>query len=181
MEENNDFHDEEFDKFLENEVDAGLDTSIDELQKRKIDVQRIKKIDNSKKRATIDSVFDERTIFALNKLLVNGPLERIEGIISAGKEANVYLAYDLNGKEVAIKIYKIDSNTSENKILSKINNYIGTLKQLQEKINQDKSQISDLFKLIQNREVFYATEPMYKNRSRTKSLIEIMKKEKGLD
>lgn len=113
MEENNDFHDEEFDKFLENEVDAGLDTSIDELQKRKIDVQRIKKIDNSKKRATIDSVFDERTIFALNKLLVNGPLERIEGIISAGKEANVYLAYDLNGKEVAIKIYKIDSNTSK--------------------------------------------------------------------
>ena len=113
MEEYNDFHDEEFDKFLENEVDAGLDTSIDELQKRKIDVQRIKKIDNSKKRATIDSVFDERTIFTLNKLLVNGPLERIEGIISAGKEANVYLGYDLNGKEVAIKIYKIDSNTSK--------------------------------------------------------------------
>jgi len=113
LEENNDFHDEEFDKFLENEIDAGLDTNIDELQKRKIDVPRIRKIDNSKKRATIDSVFDERTIFTLNKLLVNGPLERIEGIISAGKEANVYLAYDLNGKEVAIKIYKIDSNTSK--------------------------------------------------------------------
>ena len=72
----------------------------------------MKKIDQSKKRAVIESVFDERTIFHLNKLLVNGPLERVVGVISAGKEANVYLAYDTNGKEVAIKIYKIDSNTS---------------------------------------------------------------------
>ncbi|GAI59307.1 unnamed protein product, partial [marine sediment metagenome] len=30
----------------------------------------------------------------------------------AGKEANVYLAYGENNREVAIKIYKIDSNTS---------------------------------------------------------------------
>jgi RIO kinase 1 len=43
---------------------------------------------------------------------VNGPLERVEGVISAGKEANVYLAYDMDGREVAIKIYKIDNNTS---------------------------------------------------------------------
>ena len=113
LEENNDSIDEEFDEFLKGEVDNALDANIDELQKRKIDNQRIKKIDNTKKRATIESVFDERTIFTLNKLLVNGPLGRIEGIISAGKEANVYLAYDLNRKEVAIKIYKIDSNTSK--------------------------------------------------------------------
>jgi len=113
LEENNDSVDEEFDEFLKNEVDIALDANIDELQKRKIDNQRIKKIDYTKKRATIESVFDERTIFTLHKLLVNGPLERIEGIISAGKEANVYLAYDLNRKEVAIKIYKIDSNTSK--------------------------------------------------------------------
>ena len=46
-------------------------------------------------------------------MLVNGPLDRIEGIISAGKEANVYLAHDLKGNEVAIKIYKIDSNISK--------------------------------------------------------------------
>ena len=113
MEENNDILDEDFDELLDDKVEKALDSNIDELQKRKIDNQRIKKIDNSKKRATIESVFDERTIFALNKLLVNGPLKRIEGIISAGKEANVYLGYDLKGKEVAIKIYKIDSNTSK--------------------------------------------------------------------
>ena len=112
MEENNK-DDEEFNEFFKDNVNTSLDINIDELQKRKIDNQRIKKIDKSKQRATVDSVFDERTIFTLNKLLINGPLKRIEGIISAGKEANVYLAYDLKGKEVAIKIYKIDSNTSK--------------------------------------------------------------------
>ncbi|TFG28482.1 MAG: serine protein kinase RIO [Promethearchaeota archaeon] len=100
---------EDFDDSLENR----LNSNIDELEKRNIDLKRIKKIDQSKKRAVIESVFDERTIFLLNKLLGTGPLERIEGIISAGKEANVYLAYDAKGKELAIKIYKIDSNTSK--------------------------------------------------------------------
>ena len=100
---------EDFDNGIENEINS----NIDQLEKKSLDSKRIKKIDQSKKRAVIESVFDERTAFLLNKLLINGPLERIEGIISAGKEANVYLAYDLSGKEVAIKIYKIDSNTSK--------------------------------------------------------------------
>ena len=100
---------EDFDDNLENR----LNSNVDELEKKNIDLKRIKKIDQSKKRAVIESVFDERTIFLLNKLLGTGPLERIEGIISAGKEANVYLAYDAKGKELAIKIYKIDSNTSK--------------------------------------------------------------------
>jgi len=99
-------------EFLEDESEKRFNTSIDELEKIKIDYKRIKRIDQSKKRAVTESVFDERTVFHLNKILVNGPLKRIEGIISAGKEANVYLAYDLDGKEVAVKIYKIDSNTS---------------------------------------------------------------------
>lgn len=86
---------------------------IDDLEKRIIDKRRIKKEDRSKKRAAVESVFDERTIFQLRKLIISGPLDRIEGMISAGKEANVYLAYDQGGKEVAVKIYKIDRNTSK--------------------------------------------------------------------
>ncbi len=113
MEENNNKFDDEFDEFLDSEMDKKFDTSIDQLEKRTIDIKRIKKIDQSKKRAVIESVFDERTIFHLNKILTNGPLKHIKGVISAGKEANVYLAYDLDEKEVAIKIYKIDSNTSK--------------------------------------------------------------------
>ncbi|MFW9877028.1 MAG: serine protein kinase RIO [Candidatus Thorarchaeota archaeon] len=113
MEDHEDKVDKEKEEILEDESEKRFNTGIDELVKIKIDYKRIKKIDQSRKRAAIESVFDERTVFNLNKILVNGPLKRIEGIISAGKEANVYLAYDLDGKEVAIKIYKIDSNTSK--------------------------------------------------------------------
>ncbi|MHA1986157.1 MAG: serine protein kinase RIO [Promethearchaeota archaeon] len=102
----------EDDDFKIEESEKKFDASIDELEKKGIDSRRSRKIDQSKKRAVIESVFDERTIFHLNKLVTNGPLNRVEGVISAGKEANVYLAYDTKGKEVAIKIYKIDSNTS---------------------------------------------------------------------
>lgn len=100
------------DELLDNASEKKFNNDIDELEKKKIDFKRIKDIDQSKKRAAIESVFDERTIFQLNKILVNGPLKRVEGVISAGKEANVYLAYNTEEKEVAIKIYKIDSNTS---------------------------------------------------------------------
>jgi len=113
LEQDKDETDEDFDEIFNNEFNNKFDTNIDELQKRKIDGKRIKKIDHSKKRAAIESVLDERTIFQLNRILTHGPLERIEGIISTGKEANVYLAYDTSGKEVAVKIYKIDSNTSK--------------------------------------------------------------------
>jgi len=89
-----------------------FNTRVDDLEKKKIDLKRIKKIDQTKKRATVDSVFDERMYLQVNKLLKIGQLSRVEGIISAGKEANVYLAYGEDDREVAIKIYKIDSNTS---------------------------------------------------------------------
>lgn len=113
MSQDKDEIDEDFEETLDKEFDNKIITHIDELQKKKIDYKRVKRIDQSKKRAAIDSVFDERTIFQLNRILTQGPLERIEGIISAGKEANVYLAYDRTEQEVAIKIYKIDSNTSK--------------------------------------------------------------------
>ena len=108
-----DFDDIEDDSEFVDELTSELNSNIDNLEKGKLDNKRIKNIDQTKKRAVIESVFDERTVFLLNKLLRNGPLERIEGIISAGKEANVYLAYDHDSKEVAVKIYKIDSNTSK--------------------------------------------------------------------
>ena len=102
-----------FNEDYEDNLEKKFHTNIDELEKKKIDKKRIKEIDQSKKKAVIESVFDERTLFQLSKIIRNGPIGEIGGIISAGKEANVYLAYDLNGKEVAIKIYKIDSNTSK--------------------------------------------------------------------
>ena len=112
--------DEQYDEKeeLDNQVGEDImedifDKNIDNLVKKQVDSKRVKKIDQTKKRATVDSVFDERMYLQINKLLKSGILSRIEGIISAGKEANVYLAYGQNDKEYAIKIYKIDTNTSK--------------------------------------------------------------------
>lgn len=113
MKEQNSETDEEMDDFIDDAEENRFHYSIDELEKNKIDLKRKKKIDDSGKRAAIESVLDERTIFNLRKLLDKGIITKIEGTISAGKEANVYLAYDLNGIEVAVKIYKIDTNTSK--------------------------------------------------------------------
>ena len=103
----------EKDEFNGDDLANEYNSDIDNLEKRTLDSKRIRIIDESKKKAVIESVLDERTHELLGKLLVNGSLESITGIISAGKEANVYLAYDHNQKEVAVKIYKIDSNTSK--------------------------------------------------------------------
>ena len=102
--------DEELDNDL---MGDDFEKNIDNLVKKQIDSKRVKKIDQTKKRATVDSVFDERMYLQVSKILKTGILSRIEGIISAGKEANVYLAYGQNDKEYAVKIYKIDTNTSK--------------------------------------------------------------------
>jgi RIO kinase 1 len=111
--ENNNKITDEIEEDFEEKLDNNLNSRIDDLEKRNIDLKRIKKIDQTKKKAAVESVIDERTSFLLNKLIERGILNRIEGIVSAGKEANVYLAYDNNNSEVAVKIYKIDSNTSK--------------------------------------------------------------------
>jgi len=105
---------EELDNCDENDLMGDdFEKDIDNLVKKQIDSKRVKKIDQTKKRATVDSVFDERMYLQVSKILKSGILSRIEGIISAGKEANVYLAYGQNDKEYAVKIYKIDTNTSK--------------------------------------------------------------------
>jgi len=88
-------------------------SSLNDIEIKSIDAKRIKKIDRTKKIAAVESVFDERTYNLLNKLLKNGSLTNFYGLISAGKEANVYVASNEEGKEVALKIYKIDRNTSK--------------------------------------------------------------------
>jgi RIO kinase 1 len=57
-------------------------------------------------RATSEQVLDPRTRLILFKLLQNNMLEKIDGCLSTGKEANVYYAVDMNGREYALKVYK---------------------------------------------------------------------------
>ncbi|MFW9949480.1 MAG: serine protein kinase RIO [Candidatus Thorarchaeota archaeon] len=104
----------EFDNNFDNNLINHEDTlNVDDLEKKRLDLKRIKKIDFTKKKAAVDSVFDERTYIQVSQLLKNQTLKSIEGIISSGKEANIYLAHISDKKQVAIKIYKVDSNVSK--------------------------------------------------------------------
>ncbi|MFH1224493.1 MAG: hypothetical protein V1676_01690 [Candidatus Diapherotrites archaeon] len=40
--------------------------------------------------------------------------------------------------------------------------------------------VPEIYKVIRNRQIFYLAEPMYKNVSRTKSVIEIIRRQKGM-
>lgn len=53
----------------------------------------------------VDEVFDNFTIMTIIELYRRGVLEKINGVISSGKESKVYLGYDKSGNPVAIKIY----------------------------------------------------------------------------
>ncbi|MHA1733855.1 MAG: serine protein kinase RIO [Promethearchaeota archaeon] len=89
------------------------DKKIDDVMREMIDRRKEKKKDRSKDRAAVSSVLDKRTVMTLQSLLNNGILSEIVGIISAGKEANVYLGQHPEEGEVGIKIYKVDSQTSK--------------------------------------------------------------------
>lgn len=57
--------------------------------------------------ATIQQVFDKKTLKNLNSLYINEIIQKIHSdIISTGKEANVYYTKSLSSKELAVKIYK---------------------------------------------------------------------------
>ncbi|GAA5838639.1 hypothetical protein JCM11251_003250 [Rhodosporidiobolus azoricus] len=57
-------------------------------------------------RATNEQVLDPRTRLILFKMLGRGLIERIDGCVSTGKEANVYHALAPDDKHLALKIYK---------------------------------------------------------------------------
>jgi len=78
--------------------------------------KRIKGIEDK----TVGSeVFDKQTLETLYKLAKMGYIKQLYGVISTGKEANVFRGLDDHGNYVAVKIYRI--TTSDFK---KMKNYI---------------------------------------------------------
>jgi len=59
-------------------------------------------------RKVSEGVFDDATLMTLYKLSRKGAFDRVTGIVSQGKEANVYHGEGKHG-EVAIKIYCVDA------------------------------------------------------------------------
>ncbi len=80
--------------------------------KHNLDENRMRE-KRSEDRDAYQRVFDARTISQLVKLLNNGVITEIIGIISQGKEANVYFAYGEQKHPIAIKIYKIDIQSAK--------------------------------------------------------------------
>lgn len=69
--------------------------------------ERIKDADQLK---VEDSVFDEATLAAIYKLVQDGYIDAFGGPISTGKEANVYEALGADGREIAVKVYRITAS-----------------------------------------------------------------------
>jgi RIO kinase 1 len=76
---------------------------------RDLERSRMKRQKDDNEFKVIDSVIDPPTLKILYKLLNRGILNAVHGIISAGKEANVYRGETLDGTPVAVKIYRMST------------------------------------------------------------------------
>ncbi|MHA1793592.1 MAG: serine protein kinase RIO [Promethearchaeota archaeon] len=88
------------------------DKKIDRMIRHKIDKRRERNKDSS------DLIYHDATInLHTRKVLFNllnlGVIKKFIGQISSGKEANVYVGLGKNDDEIAIKIYRINSQTSK--------------------------------------------------------------------
>jgi len=72
-------------------------------------VKKFKKIKDSELMETVEEVFDYRTLMALYKLINKGIIERVHGVVAAGKEARVYWGEDREGRDLAIKIFLVQT------------------------------------------------------------------------
>jgi RIO kinase 1 len=64
---------------------------------------------DSNERKVFEEVFDKATLWAINRLLSNGQLEYLNGVVNAGKEARVYWGVAPDNSSRAVKIYLTSS------------------------------------------------------------------------
>ncbi|MHA1378045.1 MAG: serine protein kinase RIO [Candidatus Helarchaeota archaeon] len=83
----------------------GTEEKIERLE-RKIDSRRMRK-KRSEDQSTIEGTFDTSTIMILYELINKQIIDRLGGVISTGKEANVYTGYGADNTKYAIKIYRV--------------------------------------------------------------------------
>lgn len=95
-----------------NEHYNDADNQMREFEERK----RLKSVEDKQ---VSSEVFDDKTLKVLYKLANQGYLQSLNGVISTGKEANVFLGVDDDNNTVAVKIYRIVTLD-----FKKINEYI---------------------------------------------------------
>ena len=101
--------DSELFEIYENSILDKKLVDADKLQVRHIDDMKIK-IKDSDALKVAESVLDVETRTTLFNLRKKKVIEEMTGIISTGKEANVYHGYSPKGRELAIKIYRTSTN-----------------------------------------------------------------------
>lgn len=69
---------------------------------------------HSELRKISEGVFDNATLFAIEKLMHEGKIDRFSGMLSRGKEANLYHGFSRNDGEIAIKIYAVETSDFKN-------------------------------------------------------------------
>jgi RIO kinase 1 len=84
------------------------DGVVDRLEKNRIDTRRIKEKDSNDLKV-VESVFDKATVLTIDKLIRKGVIKTFVGIVSTGKEANVYYAKGPEDVDLAVKIFRTHS------------------------------------------------------------------------
>ena len=70
-------------------------------------LEETKRLKSVEDKQVSSEVFDNKTLQVLYKLAKQGYLQSLNGVISTGKEANVFLGIDDDDNEVAVKIYRV--------------------------------------------------------------------------
>ncbi|MFX0096474.1 MAG: serine protein kinase RIO [Candidatus Hodarchaeota archaeon] len=82
-----------------------VEETISHLERKKIDERRIRK-KRSEDLSAVEAVFDRSTLLTLYHLINSGVISELFGVISTGKEANVYWAKGGDEDDYAVKIFR---------------------------------------------------------------------------
>ncbi|MCW4022500.1 MAG: serine protein kinase RIO [Candidatus Bathyarchaeota archaeon] len=85
---------------------------VDEKLNRKqraYEIGSLMKNKRSEDYQVIEEVFDKSTVMTIYDFMNKGIIDEIHGVVNAGKEARIYLGKDLQGNDLAVKIYLTSS------------------------------------------------------------------------
>ena len=85
-----------------------VDKKLDRKQ-RAFEIGSLMKNKRSEDYQVIEEVFDKSTVMTIYDLMNKGIIDEIHGVVNAGKEARIYWGKDLEGNELAVKIYLTSS------------------------------------------------------------------------
>ncbi len=91
-------------------MEEDFEALLARLERRK--VERLEK--DSEIYKIMESIFDASTLLTLYHLINRGIFDILYGVVSTGKEANIFCSLDKKGNYVAIKIYRIATSDFRN-------------------------------------------------------------------